>query len=483
MTDSRRIVDSDERTYRYAALGATAEREAHRQTGGGSPAPSRLQARSPLTSRASFPDRDGDDARGLYSREAHLTSSASPAWRAREGDTAFARRPDPDARRARTGPDYRAGAEAAGLARKLADAAEKYREAGSLRPDELMSRAIGKVLADLKAAREKFGRGRGGGYGGGGLDGPSGGGGGGFDLVQLNDLLNPGGKSRGLPDGKNNGPDISGGSGWGGSSWGDAQGSLSGPATGGGPAGKFGQDSPDSWGRNAPFNRTKGFDLTRSDVAHGDRNPPPSVSGEAWVELGELVDQYLANLAEAQDIKDSRKSDDEKREIMEKAIEDAYTEASGGDKKTAEELEAEARRRQQEQEEQEEQEEEEKKKKAVSSNPNPEDPDGGPVGPWVRSSRAERQGRHARIAMPDPDAPGGGGPVGPWSRRADRPASSSLGRQRAIPNPEDPGGGGPVGPWSHEARSGGRNIFDRIGKPNPDDPHGPVGPALRRRDG
>ena len=226
MADSRNLVDSDERTYRHAALDAAAEREAHRQTGGGAAAPSRLAARSPLTSRASIPGGDGDDARGVYSREAHLASRGAPGWRAREGERAFGRRPDPDARRARMGPDYRRALENAELMRRLAQAAAKYQDVIGLRPDALTG-PLSKVLADLEAARENFGQGRGGGYGG-----PSGGGGG-FDIDQFSDLLNAGSKSRRLPDGPRKGPDIGRGS-WGsggGSGWGASERSGVGPSS------------------------------------------------------------------------------------------------------------------------------------------------------------------------------------------------------------------------------------------------------------
>ena len=216
-------------------------------------------------------------------------------------------------------------------------------------------------------------------------------------------------------------------------------------------------------GEGAPFDKRTYFDLYRARTSEGEGFPHNPYTGDTWVQLLEW--SALRDHVQAQKEASAQEalSDEEKAAIMRKAIEDAYTIATGGQQLSAEEIEALAKKKAAE--------EEEKRRSKPKSNPNPEDPDGdGPVGPWIRERSLLGQ-----ELTPNPEDPGGGGPIGPWLRSSRADARAGVAGWVGF---EDPSGAGPRGPWIR-ARDALLDRLARIGKPNPDDPHGPAGPNIR----
>lgn len=457
MPDSRRWNDSNEATYRSAALDVAAEREAHRQSGGGSAAPSGQRTRSPLASRARIPSPEERAPGGMYGREAHLVSQAASTKHVRQGKPEFRLRSDPDALRARPRPDYRdaraprlvAGIDHTELMRKLAEAAEKYGDAGSLRPDGMALGALGKLLSELQSAREQF---QGGSRDSGGerSGGPSGALGSGDRSVTAGDGWRPGmrfGGPGGVARAPSGGGGLGGGFGSRGLGWPGGQGA--GPRRGGLGANIDDVTGTDYWRTLAGLGQGPlplGPDPKKWDQDQDDRTQEDAIAerleAEHIVAVGGPVQESAGRVVG---------SEMTAERLGESVADKTNTEILGEFLRIPP-----------------------PPPDPKSSNPNPDDPYG-PVGPWVRT--ASTNVVHGMYeAIPNPEDHGGGpGPVGPWSRGSSRGVYGPNGRE-ARPNYEGTGGPGPIGPWSRGAL-GSLGSYRGDIRPNPVDDTGPVGPG------
>jgi len=456
MSASRRVLESLNRPYSAAVLDAAVERQARRGSGG---------SRSSPDSRTGFaePFREAH-LESVSSRSAPSTVRASALERLGAhlaADENFGRRLSKDAARALNGVDYLTDRERhllAGLDKRawgaLVEASDKFKVAIGKRAAAGVPSGpsqLGDYLGDIK-----FGGHRGAPSDwAGGRTTPSGPG------VTLGNGMKVGGQA-GAGSGSPLGGGDEAGLGWGGddlSSW--LPGRSRGPGSGGTPGagsvgGARGFEDPTSPSLNANYGRAErdaGIPPTRP--VQGPHEEP-----EDYKDRMDVYTHFTGRFDAAWGPGGS-KTDADRQEAMERAIEEAYL-AATGEEKTAAEIEALAIQAEKDAIAAEEKKKEDAAKKPPKPNGGMENPEGGgPTDPRIRSLV---YGRAAFEAMPTPD----GGPVGPWARNL-------------TPNLEGTGGPGPVGPWSRGRSRGAYLPSGREAMPNFEGTggSGPVGPSSR----